>query len=248
MKNRINKYLRNFGAEIHGIGYIQKLRNSDAKKDEWQRQREILGDKVKVIFDVGANRGKTTTKYLELFPKASVHAFEPFPKSSEIFKQAHQESSRVIFNEIALSNKIGRAEMSVNKSVDTNSLLQSKNIGATSDKYCKQVDSISVETKTIDNYCNSHNVSEIDILKMDVQGFELEVLKGASEMLKSGRIKLIYSETYFAQQYVDQPLFHDISKYLYEHGYVLQDLYDPYFSEKKILWCDSIFIHKTLAG
>tara|TARA_B100000768_G_C10966682_1_gene244008 strand:+ start:133 stop:351 length:219 start_codon:yes stop_codon:yes gene_type:complete len=70
MKNAINKYLRRFGIEIHGVGYIQKLRNSDLKKSEWQKQKELLKGKANVIFDVGANRGNTTLKYLKLFPNA----------------------------------------------------------------------------------------------------------------------------------------------------------------------------------
>ena len=56
--------------EIHGVGYIQKLRNSDLKKSEWQKQKELLKGKANVIFDVGANRGNTTLKYLKLFPNA----------------------------------------------------------------------------------------------------------------------------------------------------------------------------------
>ncbi len=77
MKDVINKYLRRFGIEIHGVGYIQKLRNSDLKKSEWQRQKELLKGKANVIFDVGANRGNTTLKYLKFFPNAMVHSFEP---------------------------------------------------------------------------------------------------------------------------------------------------------------------------
>ena len=67
MKDVINKYLRRFGIEIHGVGYIQKLRNSDLKKSEWSKQQELLKSKADVIFDVGANRGDITLKYLNLF-------------------------------------------------------------------------------------------------------------------------------------------------------------------------------------
>ena len=88
-----------------------------------------------------------------------------------------------------------------------------------------------------------NNIKKIDILKIDVQGAEIEVLKGALDMLKKGKIKLIYTETYFEQQYVNQPLFHDISQLLYKHNFVLQDIYDPYFSKNNMLWCDSIFVN-----
>ena len=49
MKDEINKYLRRFGVEIHGVGYIQKLKNSDLKKSEWGKQQELLKSKADVI-------------------------------------------------------------------------------------------------------------------------------------------------------------------------------------------------------
>jgi len=243
MKDTINKYLRRFGVEVHGVGYIQKLRNSDFKKSEWGKQEELLKSKANVIFDVGSNRGNITLKYLNLFPNATIHAFEPFPDSYEIFINLHKENLNVHLNKYALSSELGKAILNVNKSVDTNSLLESKKIGANSDKSCISVGQIEIETNTIDNYCIQNNITEIDILKIDVQGSEIEVLKGALDMLKKGNIKLIYTETYFEQQYVNQPLFHDISQLLYKHNFVLQDIYDPYFSKNNILWCDSIFIN-----
>ena len=243
MKNAINKYLRRFGIEIHGVGYIQKLRNSDLKKSEWQKQKELLKGKANVIFDVGANRGNATLKYLKLFSNARIHSFEPFPESYEIFINRHKQNLNVHLNKYALSSSIGEANLNVNKSVDTNSLLESKKIGATSDKSCISIGQIEIETNTIDSYCAQNNIKEIDILKIDVQGSEIEVLKGALDMLKNGSIKLIYIETYFKQQYVNQPLFHDISKLLYNHNFVLQDIYDPYFSKNNIVWCDSIFVN-----
>ena len=243
MKDVINKYLRRFRIEIHGAGYIQKLRNSDLKKSEWQRQKELLKGKANVIFDVGANRGNTTLKYLKFFPNAMVHSFEPFPDSYKVFFDLHKNNLNVNLNKYALSNDIGSSILNVNKSVDTNSFLESKKIGANSDKSCVSVGQILIETNTIDNYCSINNIKEIDILKIDVQGSEIEVLKGALDMLRNGSIKLICIETYFKQQYVNQPLFHDISKLLYNHNFALQDIYDPYYSGNNIVWCDSIFVN-----
>ena len=245
MKAIINKYLRIFGIEIHGIGYIHKLRNSDLKKSEWRMQSELLKGKANVIFDVGANRGNTTLKYSQIFPNSEIHSFEPFPKSYEVFINLHKDNLNVNINKYALSSNIGTSNLNINKSVDTNSFLESKKIGANSDKNCISVGQIPIKTNTIDNYCLKKNIEKIDILKIDVQGFEIEVLKGALDMLKNGSIKLIYIETYFKPQYVDQPLFHDISKFLYNHNFSLQDIYDPYFSNNNIVWCDSIFVNRN---
>ena len=102
MKDVINKYLRRFGVEIHGVGYIQKLKNSDFKKSEWSKQKELLKNKADVIFDVGANRGDITLKYLTLFPNARIHSFEPFPDSYEIFINRHKDNLNVHLNILLL--------------------------------------------------------------------------------------------------------------------------------------------------
>ena len=245
MKDLINKCLNIFGVEIHGAGYIQKIMRSDYKKNEWKTQQKLLGKKASVIFDVGANRGNTVSKYLSLFPSVKIHAFEPFPDIYKTLMNHHKNNTSVYLNKYALSSKVGRSTFYVNKSIDTNSLLKSKKIGASSDKNCISINEIVVNTNTIDNYCLENNIYEIDILKIDVQGSELEVLKGSLNMLKSSKIKIIYIETYFKQQYINQPLFHDISKLLYNYNFTLQDIYDPYFSKKNILWCDAIFINSN---
>jgi len=245
MKEKINKYLRKLGAEIHGVGYIQKLKNSDTRKSEWSKQQQLLDNKANIIFDVGANRGNTASHYLDIFPHSTIHSFEPFPDCCDSFYKKHKDNPNVHLNRYALSSQIGKAVLNVNKSVDTNSLLESRKIGATSDKSCISIGQIEVETNTIDNYCLVNDIKEIDILKIDVQGSELEVLKGALTMLEKGRIKIIYTETYFQQQYINQPLFHDISLFVYNYNFDLQDIYDPYYSLKNLLWCDSIFINRN---
>lgn len=134
--------------------------------------------------------------------------------------------------------------MMVNRSVDTNSILESTKIGATSDKSCETVSKINIPITTVDEFCQENDISKIDILKMDVQGAELKVLEGSIKMLKHRSIKMIYTELYFVPQYHNQPLFHEVTALLYEYGYILQDIYDPYYNKTSILWCDSIYILK----
>lgn len=244
MKNKLNKYFKKFGFELHGIGYIEKLKNAAVDKSEWNKKRELLGENVKTIFDVGANRGETALKYINIFPLATIHAFEPFPETCVIFKENHKNQKNAILNQIALSSKVGKAVLNVNVSVDTNSLLLSGKLGATSDGSCKTLKQIEIETNTLDNYCKQNNIQEIDILKIDVQGFEIEVLKGALELLANGKIKIIFTEAYFVQQYINQPLFYEIASLLIKYDFVLQDIYDPYYSPQNILWCDAMFICK----
>lgn len=90
-------------------------------------------------------------------------------------------------------------------------------------------------------YCLKNNIKSIDILKMDIQGGELAALSGASGLLNSQEIKIVYAEVYFVQQYESEPLFHDVSKFLYGFGFTLQDLYTPIYGNGNFAWCDAIF-------
>lgn len=76
---------------------------------------------------------------------------------------------------------------------------------------------------------------------MDIQGAELMALKGSIELLKNKKIKLIYTELYFKEQYKNQPLFNDVYSFLKLYDYKLQDFYNPYYIDNHIAWCDVIF-------
>jgi len=245
-KNKLNKYFKKFGFELHGIGFMEKLRNESTHKNEWDKQRYILEGKAATIFDVGASMGTSATNYMKIFPKATIHSFEPFPQACQTFKERHSNHSNIKLNEFALSSIEGKAIFNVNHKVDTNSFLKSKKIGIASDKSCETVAQIEVPTNTLDNYCKQNNIKAIDILKLDVQGFEVEVFKGGGGLLASGAIKLIFVEMFFEEQYENQALFFDIATLLYQNGFVLQDLYDPYYSATNLVWCDAIFINKKL--
>ncbi len=86
-----------------------------------------------------------------------------------------------------------------------------------------------VSVRTLDSLCSELNIDHLHILKLDIQGAELLALKGAINLLSNKRISLIYCEVSFQPCYLDQPLFGDISTYLYEVGYSFHDLYNPEF-------------------
>ncbi len=89
-KNSINKICRKFGFEIHGPGYIRSLNKASFKEDTFESQKNILGGKCQVIFDIGANIGDVTLKYLDLFPSASIYALNLFPKVFQFFNRDFQ--------------------------------------------------------------------------------------------------------------------------------------------------------------
>lgn len=241
----LNSAFKKLGFQLIGIGSVEKLSRTSFKNDAFQVQKELIKKTKPMIFDIGANRGDISAKYQQLYKKATIHAFEPFPDTYKILYE-NSKITGCISNNLALDEQPGEKCLYINKSVDTNSFLESSRIGASSDEYCRTVDKLVVQTTSIDVYCLKNKIATIDIMKLDVQGAELMVLKGSKFMLEQKRIKLIYTEVYFKQQYKDQPLFSDLEVFLREYGYILVDLYNLYYNANQILWGDAIFIEKSV--
>lgn len=239
----LNRILGKFGFEVHGTGFLQAMRKQDFQRDAFLVQKEILKN-ARVILDIGANRGTTVEKYSNMYPNASIFAFEPYPSSFNILKERTEKNKNISCIQAAVTERRGTEKLNVNKNVDTNSLLSSHKSGLSSDIQVKTSSSILVESISIDEFCSEQHIEQIDILKLDIQGGELGALKGAQGMLAQKKIKLIYTEAYFVMQYINQPLFYDISLFLHNIGYQLQDIYNPIYGDGKIAWCDSIFLQK----
>lgn len=244
MKAKLNSVFRKFGFEVHGIGAIEKISRTSFKNDSTAVQKKLTKSSKPVIFDVGANKGQSVELYKRNFTNSIIHSFEPFIESFTQLQKVSTSFQHVYANQLALSNENGERSFYINSNADTSSFLESKKIGASSDDYVKTKEIIKVRTQKLDDYCEKNKIQKIDILKLDVQGGEMDVLKGSSKMLNEGNIKVIFSEVYFKQQYIDQPLFHDLSKFLSGFNYELVDLYNLYYNSEQLLWGDAIFILK----
>ncbi len=195
--------------------------------------REILGQRHETpenatIIDGGAHHGKFTQQALEVFPKARILAYEPDPDSWRTGSDnlSHARNADVI--NAALGAKNDRAEFLRGKFSGTNSLLNRP--AAKGRPYYPAAATLTgglqVDVVTIDGECKQRGVSKIDILKLDLQGGELEALHGARDFLSSGAIDLIITEVVFIQKYLNQPLLWKIWEFLGQHGYSLHSLDD----------------------
>ena len=233
---------------LHKTGWhISKYTPIKAEDDTYKIQAHLLNDTpVSTVFDVGAWIGKTAISYSQTFPNAKIHVFEPFPESFEkLSANLSNNGDTYILNQLAVSSSCGSSALHSNKIETTNSLLESLDTNSNHDFYRDTVNIIEVKTTTLDDYCRDNGIEWINVLKIDTQGGELEVFKGASHLLENQLIDVIYCEVSFVPMYKNSPLFNDIMSYLLGHGYVFYSLYGEVKNEHgQLAWSDAIFYNK----
>ena len=217
--------------------------------DPYLAQKYLLrSSSCRTVFDVGAFQGDVTTCYAELFPAVEIYAFEPFPPSYEALTDKFRANKRVHVVNAAVSSRSGEAIFHVNGIPSTNSLLPRPISGRRyfpADAVTRET--ITVPTVTIDQFRRDHQVAVPDILKMDIQGAELEALRGADETLTSGGVSLIFAEVTFVPHYEGGVLFHQLSIYLAERGFTLFNLYDLHSANiGQLRFGDAIFVADRL--
>ena len=236
MTNKIKWIIQNV---FNSFGYEIRRKN-----DAFAIQKELIRRGEPVIFDVGAHIGSVTEKYRKLFPLASIYCFEPFPKSFEQLKSNIADDPRTIAYRIAMSDTKGKAILNVNTSTMTNSLLHTDIRGEFywGEALLNTIDEEEIDTISIDCFSEENKINFIDILKLDVQGYEFAILNGAKKMLFSQSVSLIYTEIIMAPTYQGQYKLHEYLSLLDSFGYELLDLYNPVRRRKQLIQTDILFL------
>jgi FkbM family methyltransferase len=210
--------------------------------------RSILSERhrPRVIFDVGANEGQTAIKFATMFGEALIYSFEPFHDAFMQLQKVALKHPRIHPVESALGDKIESQTLRLNAASATNSLLPNAPEASTFQPE-GMADTKGVATvcvSTVDAYCRMHGVQSIDILKIDTQGYDLTVLRGAEQLIVENRVAIILAEVLFAPLYVGQAYFHEIYDHLWRRGFRLVNLYDVAINGRTYAsWCDALFVH-----
>lgn len=200
-------------------------------------KNNLLGDKL-ILFDIGANWGQTTSKMSSQYPDAKIYGFEPSKICFESLK-ANFKNDNISFHNLAVGSSCGQLEFNEYSWSALNSLLKRAYGNATI------TETYLVNVITIDEFCKNKEVSYINLLKTDTEGYELEVLKGASEMMKHNKIQFVYVEIFFNENYIGQSSFGDIYNFLLEKGFELVRFYDVLYTVDGVASkSDALFINK----
>ncbi len=142
-----------------------------------------------IALDIGANTGEWTALALRLSSELFIHGFEPCLGSFQKLARHKFPSNRVRLNQLAVGQAKGIAWLNVyGPDAETNSLL--KRAGYSNDNVLQQ----EVQVITIDDYIQENKLQRIAYLKIDVEGFELNALKGAEKSVANGMFDAIQFE------------------------------------------------------
>lgn len=201
-----------------------------------------------VIIDGGAHRGGSVEAFSRYAPQAQFHCFEPDPSLAQELTGLFSDKPHVRVIMAALGDNKGKATFNINVSRPTNSLLPpGEALQPDLQTLCQLVEQVEVEILTIDDYCAAQAVDRVDIIKLDLQGYDYKALLGAKTALQGARVVLI--EVLFVEIYQGCHLFPDVLRLLGECGYTLYTLCGLHYgNHDELLWADAIFINSASHG
>ena len=222
----IKKYINNF---FSLFGYtIQKKHNRKKFIDDLYPI--LIKKEHPIIFDVGASKGQSIERYQRLYKNSIIHSFEPVKNEYNLLKEKFKNNPNIYLSNVGVGDQLGEGLINITKNTGHSSFLninkntrwineRSKSAGVKGDEYISKQENVSIIT--LDEYCKKNNIGNIDIIKIDTQGYEDKVLKGCSELIKNDKINLIQVELIFADIYEKSLNFYDIERYLIPNNFRL---------------------------
>jgi FkbM family methyltransferase len=180
-----------FALRCNGFAINHKGRLGLTMGEENFLRRHLQGVTGGVFFDVGANTGSYTKVLRHYVPGATIYAFEPHPKSFAALRKVLADDPALLVNQ-ALSDTPG--EMTLYDFAEHDGSTQASLSREAVALFSGNVVEHRVTCSTVDGFIAANGIPRIDLLKVDTEGFDLSVLRGAREALAAGRIGTIQFE------------------------------------------------------
>jgi len=214
--------LRIYSTQAFGRDLINDLKN-------------LLGE-PKIMFDVGANVGQTVDNWSNVFNAPKIYSFEPVRR---LFETLHAD-----YGDLASCHHLGVGDE--NKEITIN--YGKHDVSHSFIKSDEGRGGEQVNVVTLDDFCREHSVDHIDVLKIDVEGFEFNVIDGARGLLSQQKVDVLIVELGVDPNgyYVFYP---DFAAKMAEFGYATLGFYDQTYQwdgSAELLFCNVLFARKGL--
>lgn len=189
--------------------------------DVYHDLRRALPDyRPRIVLDVGAHHGESLLGILAWAPRARVYCFEPASNSFERLAQVTRRWRNVTCERIALGRSPGHGVLVRGRTSDTDRLVPT----GLDQSNSARVEPVSIDT--VDRVCVRYAIHHIGFLKIDTEGFDLDVLHGAEDVLRTAGADLVQVETGMNPDNALHVPLHRFQEYLEPLGYRLFGLYE----------------------
>lgn len=228
--------LRRRGIRVFGAGSLP--RNLDLGTDLARLRPLAL---FRTVLDVGANTGQTARAFLGLFPQATVYSFEPVAATFRQLAGTFAENPRVVCEPVAMAERNGEEQMLVG---DESVCARIVDDDVRGDEVWQRQ---TVTVVRLEDYARSRKLGQIDLLKTDTEGRDLNVLRGGDALLRAGAVAFVLCEVGFSDADTQHSPLAAIHAYLHARDFVFLGLYDPrdWAGGPELVFADALFAHRS---
>lgn len=218
-------------------------------KPDLNRRLKIMNHyKIDLLFDIGANIGQYGELTRTIGYAGKIISFEPLNDAYEALEKKALSDNKWTTNNFALGHENSKALINVAGNSVSSSVLEMKDVHIETEPNSKYIGQQEIQVKKLSDIFNSFYTDENKVmLKVDTQGFEKQVLEGASDILN--KVSLIQLEMSLVTLYENEPLYLDVIELLDKKGFELIALENGFSNSTTgvLLQVDGIFRNKNLS-
>jgi FkbM family methyltransferase len=210
--------------------------------------KEYLPESL-IILEAGAFDGTETKLMKTIWPNATIHAFEPVPQIYSMLQNNVKHLNKTNIYNVALSQQTGFSLFYLSEvngqPFGAGSLLEPKDYIT----LAPEIDfngTTTVRTATLNDWAKENNIDKIDFMWLDMQGYELPMLKTENSILE--KTTVVYTEAIFIEGYKNQYTYNDYLQFFTENGFVLigRDVSHETYNGINLheTFCNCIFLNK----
>jgi len=205
-----------------------------------EHERVLSGLDCRTVVDIGANRGQFALVARRRLPQARILSFEPLPAAAATFRAVFAGDDRVTLHEVAIGPAPGNATIHISRRDDSSSLLPITSAQVALFPGTAEVATDIVRVAPLREFIPAAKIEAPALLKVDVQGYELQALRGCEDLLS--RFAYVYVECSFVELYASQALAGEVIAWLRERGFRLRGVHNmDYDRDGRAIQADFLF-------
>jgi FkbM family methyltransferase len=234
MKNLISEFALWLHVQHRDLYSYYKVRMSNQSFDQpldaierlfYLELQSLLKNEPLVIYDIGAAEGILSSALAKLANSISIQAFEPIPDVYQKLSIKTSRFSKISCHNVALGDAEGKISMYISNKSNSSSLLPMKNLHNNEFPGTGISHKIDVPVVRLDDYVRQNNLLIPNLIKIDVQGYEKNVIEGGLETISKSKYCVV--EMSFKSLYEGSPLFDDIYNILKNLGFKIIGVSHP---------------------